>query len=105
MRELSDIIEEYKKKTPKSAEMHAAASQFIQGGVGSPFRYYEPYPFFVDHGKGGRIWDVDGNEYIDMNQCYGAIIGGHAHPEINKAIREQTEKGTMFGIQLKEVLN
>jgi len=98
MRELSNIIEEYTKRTPKSAELHAAAARSIQGGVGSPFRYYEPYPFFVAHGKGGRIWDVDGNEYIDMNQCYGAIIGGHAHPEITKAIVEQAEKGTMFGI-------
>ncbi len=98
MREMADILEAYAKKTPKSAQMHAAAAQVLQGGVASPFRYFEPYPFFVDHGKAGRIWDVDGNEYIDFNNSYGAIIAGHAHPEIVRAIREQAEKGTMFGI-------
>jgi len=96
--ELAQIIEQYKKKRPKSAQLHAQAATLIQGGVASPFRYYEPFPFFVERGKGCRIWDVDGNEYIDFNNCYGAIIAGHAHPEINAAIHEQAEKGTMFGI-------
>ena len=98
MTELSDTIEQYKRKTPKSAQLHAQASELIQGGVTSPFRYYEPHPFFVARGKAGRIWDVDDNEYIDFNNSYGAIIAGHAHPEITKAIQEQAEKGTMFGI-------
>jgi glutamate-1-semialdehyde 2,1-aminomutase len=96
--ELAHIFEQYREKRPKSAKLHAQASSLIQGGVASPFRYYEPFPFFVDRGKGSRIWDVDGNEYIDFNNCYGAIIAGHAHPEINRAIQEQAEKGTMFGI-------
>lgn len=52
----------------------------------------------MERGKGGRVWDVDGNELIDFNMCYGALIAGHAHPEILNAIREQSEKGTMFGI-------
>jgi glutamate-1-semialdehyde 2,1-aminomutase len=96
--DLAQIQEQYRKKRPKSAQLHTQASSLIQGGVTSPFRYYEPYPFFVERGKGCRIWDVDGNEYIDFNNCYGAIIAGHAHPEIIKAIGEQAKKGTMFGI-------
>ncbi len=98
MTELSGIIDQYKNRTPESARMHTRASGLIQGGVTSPFRYFEPHPFFVARGKAGRIWDVDGNEYIDFNNSYGAIIAGHAHPEIIKAIVEQAEKGTMFGI-------
>lgn len=98
MSDLPAILDEFRKRTPKSAGLHASAADLIQGGVASPFRYYEPYPFFVERGKGGRIWDVDGNEYIDFNNCYGAIIAGHAHPEINRAIKEQAEKGSMFGI-------
>ena len=96
--DLSQIINQYTKKRPKSAKLHAQAASLIQGGVTSPFRYYDPYPFFVERGKGSRIWDVDGNEYIDFNNCYGAIIAGHAHPDIVRAINEQAEKGTMFGI-------
>ncbi len=95
---IDEIMKQYTEKTPKSAKLHAEAATLIQGGVASPFRYYEPYPFFVERGKGCRLWDVDGNEYLDFNNCYGAIIAGHANPEINRAIQEQAEKGTMFGI-------
>ena len=95
---IADIMDQYSKKRQKSAKLHEQASNLIQGGVTSPFRYYEPFPFFVEKGKGSRIWDVDGNEYIDFNNCYGAIIAGHAHPDIVKAIGAQAEKGTMFGI-------
>ena len=95
---IDEIMKQYTEKTPKSAKLHAEAASLIQGGVASPFRYYEPYPFFVERGKGCRLWDVDGNEYLDFNNCYGAIIAGHANPEINRAIQEQAEKGTMFGI-------
>jgi glutamate-1-semialdehyde 2,1-aminomutase len=98
MAELEAIMKQYAEQRPQSAKLHAEAASLIQGGVASPFRYYEPFPFFVDHGKGCRIWDVDGNSYIDFNNCYGAIIAGHAHPAIIRAIKEQAEKGTMFGI-------
>jgi glutamate-1-semialdehyde 2,1-aminomutase len=82
MTQLANIIEEYRRKTSKSAKLHSQSAELIQGGVASPFRFYEPHPFL----------------YIDFNNCYGAIIAGHAHPEINSAIQEQSEKGTMFGI-------
>lgn len=95
---LSEIYEKYKSRTKKSAILHTQASELIQGGVTSPFRYFEPYPFFVSRGKAGHIWDEDGNDYIDFNNCYGAIIAGHSHPSINAAIAKQLEKGTMFGI-------
>jgi glutamate-1-semialdehyde 2,1-aminomutase len=98
MVQLENIIEEYRQKTSKSARLHSQSAELIQGGVASPFRFYEPHPFFVEKGEKGHIWDADGNEYIDFNNCYGAIIAGHAHPEINRAIQEQSEKGTMFGI-------
>jgi glutamate-1-semialdehyde 2,1-aminomutase len=96
--DLAEIMKQYRDKRPKSAQMHAQAAELIQGGVASPFRYYEPYPFFVDRGKGCRIWDIDGNEYLDLNNCYGAIIAGHAHPDIIEAMMTQAEKGSMFGI-------
>jgi hypothetical protein len=55
MTQLANIIEEYRRKTSKSAKLHSQSAELIQGGVASPFRFYEPHPFFVEKGKKGRI--------------------------------------------------
>ncbi len=63
----------YEKRTPKSAEAHARALKRIPLGVASNYRAYDPYPIFVKEGKGSKIRDIDGNEYIDHNLCFGAL--------------------------------
>lgn len=73
------------------------AKRLIPGGVNSPVRAFNPYPFFVKYAKGSRIFDVDGNEYIDYCMGYGPLILGHAPEPVVEAVREQLEKGTLYG--------
>src|SRR5215467_6684514 len=75
----------YEKRTPKSAAAHKRALERIPLGVASNYRHYEPYPIFVRDGKAGRIHDVDGNEYVDHNLCFGALMAGHCHPAVVKS--------------------
>src|SRR2546421_10777036 len=78
---LQKEIATYEKRTPKSAVAHKRALERIPLGVASNYRHYEPYPIFVKDGKGSRIHDVDGNEYIDHNLCFGALMAGHGRSE------------------------
>ncbi|MBV8902002.1 MAG: aminotransferase class III-fold pyridoxal phosphate-dependent enzyme, partial [Acidobacteriia bacterium] len=95
---LQKEIEGYQKRTPKSREGHARAMSRVPIGVGSNYRYYPPYPLFVRDGKGSRIHDLDGNEYLDHNLCYGALFAGHCHPAVMKAVEERLRAGTLFGM-------
>ena len=88
----------YEKRTPKSAEAHARALKRIPLGVASNYRAYEPYPIFVKEGKAGHFRDLDGNDYIDHNLCFGALMAGHCHPAVMKAVEERLSMGTMFGM-------
>src|ERR1700694_2929949 len=71
---LQKEIATYEKRTPKPAAAHKRALERIPLGVASNYRHYEPYPIFVKDGKGSRIHDVDGNEYIDHNLGFGALV-------------------------------
>src|SRR5271154_1103673 len=88
----------YEKRTPKSAEAHKKAERRIPLGVASNYRAYDPYPIFVSEGRGSKITDIDGNEYIDHNLCFGALMAGHGHPAVVKAVRDIVERGTTFGM-------
>ena len=91
-------IEIYQKRTPRSREAHKRATDRLPLGVASNYRAYDPYPLFVRDGKGGRIHDIDGNEYIDFNLCFGALMAGHCHPAVVRAVQEKLGTGTMFGM-------
>ncbi|HOC00074.1 MAG TPA: glutamate-1-semialdehyde 2,1-aminomutase [Verrucomicrobiota bacterium] len=85
----------------KSEALFAEALERIPGGVNSPVRAFRAVggkPFFVDRARGCRVWDVDGNEYIDYIGTWGPAIHGHAHPRIIEAIRTAADRGTSFGI-------
>jgi glutamate-1-semialdehyde 2,1-aminomutase len=73
------------------------AKKLMPGGVNSPVRAYQPYPFFTSCGKGSRLTDVDGKEYVDYCLAYGALILGHANPTIIEAVKAQLECGTLYG--------
>jgi len=88
----------YEKRTRKSAAAHKRAIERIPLGVASNYRHYEPYPLFVKDGKGSRIHDLDGNEYIDHNLCFGALMAGHCHPAVVKAVEQELHRGTTFGM-------
>src|SRR6201987_3758712 len=95
---LSKEIALYEKRTPKSAAAHKKAEKRIPLGVASNYRHYEPYPIFVKDGKGSKIHDIDGNEYIDHNLCFGALMAGHCHPAVVKAVETKLHEGTTFGM-------
>jgi glutamate-1-semialdehyde 2,1-aminomutase len=73
------------------------AKKLMPGGVNSPVRLFQPYPFFTERAKGSRLFDVDGKEYVDYCLGYGPLILGHAHPKIVDAVRAQLENGSLFG--------
>jgi glutamate-1-semialdehyde 2,1-aminomutase len=84
-----------------SDQLFAEALKYIPGGVNSPVRAFRAVggqPFFVNKAKGARVWDVDGNAYIDYIGTWGPAILGHAHPKIIKAVRAAAKNGTSFGI-------
>jgi glutamate-1-semialdehyde 2,1-aminomutase len=73
------------------------AKAILPGGVNSPIRAFDPYPFFVNYAKGSKMFSEDGNEYVDYCMAYGALLLGHAYPEIINAVKKQLEKGTLYG--------
>ncbi|MBQ7589495.1 MAG: glutamate-1-semialdehyde 2,1-aminomutase [Verrucomicrobia bacterium] len=84
-----------------SEELFKKALQYLPGGVNSPVRAFRAVggnPFFVNKARGCRIWDVDGNEYVDYVGTWGPAIHGHAHPRIVQAVQETAVYGTSFGI-------
>ncbi len=88
----------YEKRTPKSAAAHKKAEKRIPLGVASNYRAYDPYPIFVAEGHGSKLVDVDGNEYIDHNLCFGTLMAGHGHPAVVKAVQWALQNGTTFGM-------
>jgi glutamate-1-semialdehyde 2,1-aminomutase len=87
--------------TSRSSKLFAAAQERIPGGVNSPvraFRHVGAQPFFVERARGAKIWDVDGNEYIDYIGSWGSAILGHAPKVIVDAVREAAARGLSFGI-------
>jgi len=85
----------------RSLQLFRTAHQRIPGGVNSPvraFRHVGADPFFVERGQGAKIWDIDGNEYIDYVGSWGPAILGHAPRVIVDAVREAAARGISFGI-------
>jgi glutamate-1-semialdehyde 2,1-aminomutase len=84
----------------RSEKLFAEAQALLPGGVSSPVRSFAAvgdHPFFVAGGSGANIYDVDGNAYLDFVQSWGALLFGHAHPEVLRAVSEAASRGTSFG--------
>ena len=84
----------------KSEKLFAEAQKYIPGGVNSPVRSFRAVggtPPFLARGRGSRVWDVDGNEYIDFLGSWGPLVLGHAHPKVVEALKKAAEGGTSFG--------
>jgi glutamate-1-semialdehyde 2,1-aminomutase len=79
-----------------SSTLFDRAKQIIPGGVNSPVRFYEPYPFFASYGKGSKIITKDHDTLIDYCLGYGAVILGHAFLGVINAVRTQLDKGNIF---------
>ena len=86
--------------TDRSAALFAEAQHYLPGGVDSPVRAFRAVggtPRFIERAAGARVWDADGNEYLDYVGSWGPLIAGHAHPEVVAAIRDAAGRGTSYG--------
>src|SRR5215217_1641381 len=89
-----------REKTRGSLARFERSAKTLAGGVSSGLRRSaRPYPLFFDHGKGSRVWDVDGNSYIDFGLAWGPLILGHAPDCVTDAVIAQAKKGLTFGAQ------
>jgi glutamate-1-semialdehyde 2,1-aminomutase len=83
-------------RTPASARLFDRAVKAMPLGVASSFQANDPYPIYVREGKGSKVWDVDGNEYVDFHGGFGTMAVGHAHPKVVEAIERAARTGTHF---------
>ena len=86
----------YRAMTPKSQAATDRARRVLPLGVTSNFQFFEPHPVVMAKGQGSRLWDVDGNEYLDYNMGYGSLLAGHSHPLLVEAITRQASQGTLL---------
>jgi len=91
------LVSEYERRTPKSRATYRRASKVLPGGVSYLIRDVEPHPFYVSEACGCTLKDVDGNVYTDYWLGHGALILGHAHPEVVEKLKEAVEGGTHYG--------
>ncbi len=88
------------KKFDRSRKLFREASSVIPGGVNSPVRAFKAVggnPLFIERARGSKIYDVDGNSYIDYVLSWGPMILGHAHPAVTRALKKAVENGTSYG--------
>lgn len=93
-----DILRQWESRTRRSRELYARSLRSLPLGVGSNFRAMDPYPVFVEKARGSRLWDVDGNEYVDFAMGFGSLFVGHAHPAIVRAVADQAARGTLYAM-------
>ena len=77
----------------ESRAMTERASRALAGGVASSWQSTDPHPIYVADGHGSKVVDVDGNEYVDFHNGYGAMVVGHAHPKIVEIVSERVGAG------------
>ncbi len=99
-KKLEDTITEqeriFVRRQPESARMAVRAAGSLAGGVTSSWQVTVPQAVWLSHGRGSKVYDLDGNEYVDLHGGYGAALAGHAHPAMVEAIRAQVGLGTHF---------
>ncbi len=105
---LDDVIAEQEaifiRRQPESGRLASQAKSALAGGVTSSWQIARPQPVWLSHGSGSKLYDVDGNEYVDMHGGYGVSLAGHAHPAIVAAVQHQVAKGTHFAQPTKDAL-
>jgi glutamate-1-semialdehyde 2,1-aminomutase len=95
---MKNFFDAYRLKTPLSKKLFEKAKEAMPGGISHNIHYFPPYPFFIKKTKGSKIWDVDGNEYIDLWMGNYTHILGHRPQVIVRAIEEQLKEGIHWGL-------
>jgi len=83
-------------RTPASRERHERGLRVMPGGVPSSFQENDPWPVYLENGEGARVWDVDGNQYVDFHNGFGVMAIGHANPTVGAAVKARIDLGTHF---------
>jgi glutamate-1-semialdehyde 2,1-aminomutase len=89
-------------QTPNSAKLYERARESLIKGVASSYQMRDPYPIYFTHGKGSRVWDVDGREVSDFHNAFGCMVQGHAHPAIVEAVQKRMELGSQFALPAED---
>src|SRR6266852_6475687 len=105
---VQEIVEreetQFRKRTPRSHEMHERAKSSLPMGVSSSFQAVPPYPLFISRAEGSQIWDLDGNRYADFHLAFGSLLIGHSHPVLVEALRDQLGKGSLYSLPSPDVV-
>jgi glutamate-1-semialdehyde 2,1-aminomutase len=91
-------------RTPGSRAMFERARRTLAGGVASSYQLRDPWPIYLSHGQGSKVWDVDGNELLDFHNGFGSMVQGHAHPAIERAVAERYPLGTHFAAPTEDAV-
>jgi glutamate-1-semialdehyde 2,1-aminomutase len=105
---IQDLIEreerELNARTGGSGELFRRADKVLSAGVASSYQLRDPWPIYMERGDGPKVWDVDGNEMWDFHNGFGAMVQGHAHPAIGKALQERYSLGTHFAAPTEDAV-
>jgi glutamate-1-semialdehyde 2,1-aminomutase len=105
---MAEIISEQERifieRQPESGRLAQQAKKALAGGVTSSWQIARPQPVWLSHGSGSKLYDVDGNEYVDLHGGYGVSLAGHAHPAIVEAVQRQVANGTHFAQPTRDAL-
>jgi glutamate-1-semialdehyde 2,1-aminomutase len=99
MKHFSDA---YRRRTPISESLFKRAKEVMPGGISHNVHFFPPYPFFIKKTKGSKIWDVDGNEYVDLWMGNFTHILGHRPSVVVRAIEKQLKEGVHWGLAYKK---
>jgi glutamate-1-semialdehyde 2,1-aminomutase len=91
-------------KQPRSIAYQERARAHLPGGVSSSWQTAPPHPIYLDRGEGSRVWDIDGNVFVDFHNGYGAMAVGHAHPKVVEAVQKRITLGSHFAQPTEDAL-
>jgi glutamate-1-semialdehyde 2,1-aminomutase len=104
--EMSAVYEREQKKflekTKRSEQIYKESVKVTPFGVHSNYRSMDPYPIYFSKGRGSKLWDADGNEYIDFHMAFGVLVSGHSHPVLVEAMKDRIANGTILGFECEE---
>ncbi len=105
IRELTEREEaRLNERTQASKATFERAAKSLSGGVASSYQARDPWPIYMEHGKGPRVWDVDGNEMWDFHNGFGSMVQGHADPVIGAAMSSRYAQGTHFAAPTEDAI-
>ncbi|HSL10308.1 MAG TPA: aminotransferase class III-fold pyridoxal phosphate-dependent enzyme, partial [Actinomycetota bacterium] len=91
-------------RLPRSIAFAKRASGSLAGGVACTWHALDPYTIYATRGEGSRVWDLDGNDYVDLHCGYGVMVAGHAHEKVVEAVRARVAEGTHFAMPVEETV-